>query len=231
MGSATYVALSGPLAWLRVTVFPLAPTAEVPDIADAGARLTGLSATAIGRTLGLIVLAVSPASPTFRQDHAMVFWGAVVGLAIVTGWAGTQWEATESLGTVPVVSHTLSAPLGETILFAMTASGGGLSFGVGSVAGVWIGAFLRSQIKGRFRWEACEDPLRRQIFGAGLMGVGAVTAMGCSIKQGPSAMSVLAWSEFRHPSTGKRARLHDGVHLLALGQPHRPGRAPGDPRQ
>ncbi|MGR3692652.1 MAG: YeeE/YedE thiosulfate transporter family protein, partial [Sagittula sp.] len=49
---------------------------------------------------------------------------------------------------------------------------------------------------GHFRWEACEDPreLRRQIFGAALMGGGAVVALGCSIGQGLSAFSVLAFS-------------------------------------
>ena len=77
----------------------------------------------------------------------------------------------------------------------MTSSGGGLSFGVGSVLGVLAGALLGSAIKGHFRWEACEDPreLRRQILGAVLMGFGAVLAMGCTIGQGVSAMSVLAY--------------------------------------
>ncbi|MDP5347884.1 MAG: YeeE/YedE family protein, partial [Paracoccaceae bacterium] len=43
---------------------------------------------------------------------------------------------------------------------------------------------------------ACEDPreLRRQITGAALMGVGAVLALGCTIGQGVSAFSVLAFS-------------------------------------
>jgi uncharacterized membrane protein YedE/YeeE len=82
------------------------------------------------------------------------------------------------------------------MLYAMTASGNELTFGIGSVLGVLIGAFIGSLIKGHFRWEACEDPreLRRQILGAALMGVGAVVALGCSIGQGLSAFSVLAWS-------------------------------------
>ena len=37
-------------------------------------------------------------------------------------------------------------------------------------------------------------PLRRQILGAVLMGLGAVLALGCSIGQGLSAFSVLALS-------------------------------------
>ena len=78
----------------------------------------------------------------------------------------------------------------------MTASARTLSFGVGSVTGVLLGAFVGSLIKGHFRWEACEDPreLRRQITGAMLMGAGAVIAVGCTVGQGLSAFSVLAFS-------------------------------------
>jgi uncharacterized membrane protein YedE/YeeE len=67
---------------------------------------------------------------------------------------------------------------------------------VGSVFGVGVGAFVGSLIKGHFRWEACEDPreLRRQIIGAGLMGMGAVIALGCTVGQGLSGFSVLAFS-------------------------------------
>ena len=127
---------------------------------------------------------------------ALVKDGPLVGLSVVIGWAGTQWIADNGFDGLQVDSHTFAAPIGETILWGMTASGQTLSFGIGSVAGVWIGAFIGSLIKGHFRWEACEDPreLRRQIIGASLMGVGAVLAMGCSIGQGLSAMSVLAWS-------------------------------------
>lgn len=78
----------------------------------------------------------------------------------------------------------------------MTGSLRPLSFAVGSVAGVWCGAFIGSLIRGHFRWEACEDPreLRRQIIGAALMGTGAVIAMGCTVGQGLSAFSLLALS-------------------------------------
>jgi hypothetical protein len=78
----------------------------------------------------------------------------------------------------------------------MTGSLRPVTFAVGSVAGIWIGAFIGSLIKGHFRWEACEDPreLRRQIVGAGIMGIGAVIAMGCTVGQGLTAFSVLSIS-------------------------------------
>jgi len=59
-----------------------------------------------------------------------------------------------------------------------------------------LGACLGSYSKGHFRWEACDDPreLRRQILGAAIMGPGAILAVGCSVGQGISAFSVLAFS-------------------------------------
>ena len=97
--------------------------------------------------------------------------------------------AQNGFDALPVVSHSFSAPLGETILWWMIGSAQPISFAVGSVAGVWCGAFIGSLIKGHFRWEACEDPreLRRQIFGAALMGAGAVIALGCTVAQSISA--------------------------------------------
>ena len=119
-----------------------------------------------------------------------------VGLAIVLALAGTAWVAATGFAGVPVASHSFAAPLGDSLLWWMTGSARPITFAVGSVAGVWAGAFLGSLIKGHFRWEACEDPreLRRQIIGAALMGAGAVVAMGCTIGQGLSAFSVLALS-------------------------------------
>lgn len=197
MGLAAYVTLAGPLAPLRVAFFDRPPSAAPGGIADGIGAATGVPATLVGLTLGAALLAVSlrggrAAGMTLGQ----VLWGGAVGLSVVSAWAGTHWIATRGFDALPVVSHSFSAPIGETILWAMTSSGAQLSFGVGSVAGVVLGAVVGSGLKGHFRWEACEDPreLRRQILGAALMGWGAVTAAGCSIGQGLSAASLLAWS-------------------------------------
>ena len=197
MGLASYATISGPLAYARVYLLPQERSSgEIPGIAHDLADLVGLSPSLIGILIGTAILLFTIAPKRIRTSKETLFWGAVVGLAVVIGWGGTQWVASNGFDGVRVESHTFSAPLGESMLWAMTASGQSLSFGIGSVAGVWLGAFIGSLIKGHFRWEACEDPreLRRQIFGAAMMGVGAVVAMGCSIGQGLSAMSVLAWS-------------------------------------
>ena len=197
MGLASYATIPGPVAWARVQLFPQGPAETTPGIAQSLADLLHVSVPVIGILIGAAILLATIAPARVRKVPANIFWGIVVGLAVVVGWAGTQWIATNGFDGIGPASHTFSAPLGEAMLWGMTASAGQqLSFGIGSVAGVWCGAFAGSLIKGHFRWEACEDPreLRRQIIGAAIMGVGAVIAMGCSIGQGRSAMPVLAWS-------------------------------------
>ena len=197
MGLASFATLSGPLAYARVRLFPQEPeTGAIPGIAHSLGNAIGISPNVLGLAIGVIILITVIAPQRVRNSAPTLIWGFVVGFAVIVAWAGTQWIASTGFDGTQVAAPTFSSPLGETMLWAMTASGQTLSFAIGSVAGVWCGAFIGSLIKGHFRWEACEDPreLRRQIIGAGLMGVGAVIALGCSIGQGLSAMSVLAWS-------------------------------------
>lgn len=196
VGLAAYATLSGPLAPLRVALFPQDPTDDLQGIAHLLGSTLGLAPGLAAGLVGLAMIALALADRRFRQSPSAIFWSAVVGLAIVSGWVGTTWVAQTGFSAEPVISHTFASPVGEAMLYVMTASARPLTFGVGSVAGVLLGAFAGSLVKGHFRWEACEDPreLRRQIIGAVLMGVGAVVAVGCTVGQGLSAFSVLAFS-------------------------------------
>ncbi len=196
MGIAAYAVMSGPLAWLRLELFPR------PFIEDG--VTAGLDAQAAGLVGGPpIVWAFSAAAllgawalngRAFRRSRAAAATALAVAAAVCLGWLGTAALADATLGGAPVASHSFTAPVGESILYLMTAYGGGLSFGVGSIAGVALGALLSGPLFRGMRWEACEDPreLRRQLAGAALMGVGGVVAFGCSIGQGLSAFAVLA---------------------------------------
>ncbi|SEO06982.1 YeeE/YedE family protein [Palleronia pelagia] len=197
MGISAYFTLAGPLSHFRVALFDRPAASEPQGFAQILGGVTGVSPVAIGLVAGLMILALTlRGARGAGMNMAQVGWGALVGLVIASAWAGTQWLATAGFDGLPVVSHTFSAPVGETILYAMTSSGSRLSFGIGSVCGIVFGAAIGSLANSRFRWEACDDPreLRRQIFGAALMGWGAVTAAGCSIGQGLSAFSLLAVS-------------------------------------
>ncbi len=198
MGLSAYVVLSGPLAQLRVSVFPQEDVVNdlPPGFAQLIGSITGVSFNLVGMVIGAAITIGALASRGLLAQPASIFWSAVVAAGVLSGWAGTSWVANGGFSGLPVVSHSFSAPVGESLLYAMTASARAPSFAVGSVAGVILGAFIGSLIKGHFRWEACEDPreLRRQITGAVLMGVGAVLALGCTVGQGISAFSMLAFS-------------------------------------
>jgi uncharacterized membrane protein YedE/YeeE len=196
MGLSAYVVMSGPLAHLRVAIFPVEMGADSPQSLGQVGETFGISAVSTGVVLGAVILLASVATKQMLASSGHIAWGAVVGLAVVSGWAGTYWIAATGFGNEPIETHTFAAPIGDTIYYAMTASGNTLSFSVGSVVGVVLGAFAGSLFKGHFRWEACEDPreLKRQMIGAALMGPGAVLAVGCSVGQGLSAFSLLAYS-------------------------------------
>lgn len=199
MGVSAWFTLSGPLAWLRNAAFPqqdVTPGDLPPGIAHWLSAQTGVGVEAVGIAIGLLILIVALSSRSFLRDGPALLWSAVVALAILSGWAGSYWVAVEGWEGLQTVSHSFSAPVGESLLYMMTGSVRAPSFAVGSVFGVALGAFAGSLFKGHFRWEACEDPreLRRQILGAALMGMGAVIALGCTVGQGLSGFSVLAFS-------------------------------------
>ncbi len=196
MGLSAYFVMSGPLAYTRVWLFPVERDAATAQSLTQLLSPLGASPAMTGSLIGGALLVVALSRSGMRTSYGQIFWAGVVGLAVCSGWLGTYWIAATGFEAEPIETHTFAAPVGDTIFYAMTASGNALSFSVGSVVGVVLGAALGSYSKGHFRWEACEDPreLRRQILGAAIMGPGAILAVGCSVGQGISAFSVLAFS-------------------------------------
>lgn len=195
MGIFGFVALSGPLAPLRVALFPQ-PDAGGPQGIVHDLSAIGLPPGVIVVAAALLPLAWALSYAPLRRKGKMIAWGVAAGLAVTWCFAATSWIAETSLGSVPVEGPSFTAPVGRTLIFLMTSTAGGITFSVGSVVGVMAGALLGSSLRGLFRWEACEDPreLGRQVGGAALMGVGGVVAMGCSVGQGVSGIATLAWS-------------------------------------
>ena len=196
MGVTAYVTLSGLLSAMRAELFPISPAVTPGGIGHVLASATGLAHNWIGIALGLALSAAAIALMRPERRLRRTVWGAAVGLAISSGFVGTYLVANTGFEPWPVVSHTFTAPIGGAIQYVMFSTAVGPSFGIGSVLGVVIGGFVGSLIRDGFRWEACDDPreLKRQMGGAALMGIGAVIAAGCSVGQGLSAMSLLAYN-------------------------------------
>jgi len=191
-----YMTLNGPLAGIRVLIFPEETSNGMQGIAHLLAGWTGASPLIFAAVIALGLVVWGLVYADLRANPTAIFWSAMVGVAIVSAWWGTTLIAQQSLDATRVESHSFVAPLGRALFYGMTSSAGGINFAVGSVTGVMLGGFLGSLIKGHFRWEACEDPqeLGRQMFGAALMGIGGVLALGCTIGQGITAFSTLSYS-------------------------------------
>ncbi|WP_349768741.1 YeeE/YedE family protein [Rhodobacter sp. NTK016B] len=196
MGIFGFITLSGPLAPLRVALFPQEPARAPQGIAVTLESVLGLPQLMTALIIAALFLIWALAYGPLRRAPRDIAWGVVAGLAIVMALLGTSWINRESFGEVGVEGLSFTAPVGRTLIYLMTSTAGGLNFSVGSVIGVMAGALAGSLWRGMFRWEACEDPreLGRQVGGAALMGIGGVIALGCSVGQGVSAFATLAWS-------------------------------------
>jgi len=134
------------------------------------------------------------AHASFLRSPRFIMTGAAIGIIIVLGWWATGVAGYDPFETRRVESFSFAAPLGETLLYLMLASGLQPDFPIGAVLGVVIGAFLAARATGRFRWEAPDDAreMKRHVLGAFLMGSGGIAALGCTIGQGVTGLSTLS---------------------------------------
>ncbi|MEO5696912.1 MAG: YeeE/YedE thiosulfate transporter family protein, partial [Burkholderiaceae bacterium] len=104
----------------------------------------------------------------------------------------TNTQRMESLSFVAPVAYTL-----DWLMFFSDRSKL-LTIGVVSVAGVVIGSAVLALLTRTFRWEGFRNAqdTGTHLIGAALMGVGGVTAMGCTVGQGLSGVSTLSLGSF-----------------------------------
>jgi len=199
---SAYMTLSGVLAPLRTGLVELFGGGAGERAVTLPAMLLAvlpdnLMSPVVARWIvaGLIAaVLLALALPGLRAAPLTLLAGAAIGVLIVAGWYLTGHLAADDFEPVPVESLTFVAPIGESLLYLMLASGMSADFGVCVVAGVLLGACAAALLSGRFSLQGFESPRRmlRQISGGVLMGVGGVLALGCSIGQGLSGFSTLA---------------------------------------
>ena len=214
---AAYATLRGITAVARVNsvdkVLQVLPAGQdLPSLAAhwaGGARQTW--ALALGGLLGLGLVAFVLARPEGRSAET---WLAGLGLG---GVVVAVWWVSGVLGFVPehpvtleasflatnsrrMESLTFVAPLAYSLdwLILFSDSSKVLTVGIVTSLGVVVGAAVVALATGSFRWEGFRgtEDTANHIVGAILMGVGGVTAMGCTIGQGLSGVSTLALGSF-----------------------------------
>jgi len=104
----------------------------------------------------------------------------------------TNSRRMESLSFVAPVAYTMD----WLILFSDTSRV--LTLGIVSTFGVVLGSGVAALLGGSFRWEgfAGVEDTANHVVGGLLMGIGGVTAMGCTVGQGLSGVSTLALGSF-----------------------------------
>lgn len=169
----------------------------------------------------------------YRKQYARILTGTSIGSVIVFGWLVTSFAHQHSFDPVQIEAGSFVVPVGDTIMQFATYTGVLPDYGVGLVLGVVLGAAISAFQKKDVRWEACDDAreLSRHLMGGFLMGVGGVFALGCTIGQGVTAVSVLAISApIVMASIAIGARM--GLGYLIEGSPfaafHALGRQPAE---
>lgn len=217
MAVAAYATMRGLFAVWRVNsvdrVALALPTGQdLPSlVAWAGGVEVRGAALVLGTVMGGALMLWALWSPLGRTADAL--WaglgiGAViVGVWWVSGSLGhlnehpqTLEEAFLATNSRRMESLTFVAPVAYTldwfILFSDRSKV--LTLGIVSTLGVVAGSAITALFTRTFRWEgfAGVEDTANHLMGAVLMGVGGVTAVGCTIGQGLSGVSTLALGSF-----------------------------------
>lgn len=191
LGIVAYMTLTGLFGpWRQALSEATAITPSMLSVPPGGTRLLVAGAIAVA----LVLFALRQAGSGKRW--ADLAGGAIVGLLVVMGWFATGVLGADDFEPVPLASLTFVAPIGDTIQYAMIATGMSLRFGIAVVAGVVTGAFLTALVRRQICLEGFESPrqMLRHMAGGALMGMGGALASGCSIGQGLTGLSTLSFS-------------------------------------
>ncbi|MFM2187103.1 MAG: YeeE/YedE family protein [Burkholderiaceae bacterium] len=179
------------------------------------ARTSGLSAAQgalwAGLVMGAGLVAWALRRPEGRSQDVLLgglgIGAATAALWWVSGVLGFVPEHPETLEAVVLAtnskgmeSFTFVGPVGYVVdwLTYFSDKSKVLTLGIVTVPGVIIGSWLVAWRSGQFRWESFRgtEDLVNHLVGAVLMGIGGVTAMGCTVGQGLSGVSTLAVGSF-----------------------------------
>ncbi|MGV6847415.1 MAG: YeeE/YedE family protein [Marinibacterium sp.] len=205
IGLFAYMTIGGLIGPLRVLLFtPLTSDLSVSgmETQSLGAFLSGMTGMAIATattvtTLGFagLLLVFCFASGSFRTSGKNIAAGVGLGLCVVAGWVLTGLAYDEFADNPSLISLTYVRPVGDTMDYLMRFTAfGAPTFAVATVAGALLGAFIGALLAGRLNLTTFADKsdTLRNMFGAALMGVGGVLALGCTIGQGLTGISTLA---------------------------------------
>ncbi len=204
MGLFGYMTLRGLVGMARVEMEAVT-NVDLSEMGLASQGMINMLALAVGgeaESLRLAFTAVVAAAlliycfkdAEFRSSPLNIAGGLVIGAMIPLGWWITGVLGYDDFEPLPLFSFTFVAPAGEGLQYLMTFSGSTINFGIATVGGIIVGSFLVAVSGKTFHVESFTDAddMIRHLFGATLMGIGGVLALGCTVGQGITGLSTLA---------------------------------------
>jgi uncharacterized protein len=217
LGISAFATLRGITAVMRVETVDRVhlelPTAQdLPTLLSTASGLAPQAlAAALGGGIALLLAAWVLRKPEGRSADVLL-GGVGIGLCIAALWwvsgrlgylpedPNTLEEAFVATNSRRMESLSMVAPVAYTLDWLMFFSDKSklLTLGIVSVAGVTLGAAAAALSSRSFRWESFANPsdLAHHLAGGVLMGVGGITAVGCTIGQGLSGVSTLSLGSF-----------------------------------
>ena len=136
----------------------------------------------------------------FVRRHKVSWWwsiaAVITGSSISLAWLLTSLHAANSFDVVQVQSISFTGPAADTLMGLINQPSLPLSFDIGLVPGVFLGALLAALVTREFKWQqfTSESGTARFLIGASMMGFGSMLAGGCAVGAGISGGSVLVIS-------------------------------------
>ncbi len=213
MGLAAFATMRGITAVLRVNTvdqvaFDMSPGSALPAWFAVQSGSDAASGWWIGALLGVLLIGWALAARGFRAHWHNWLAGVGIGATVAAMWwvsgrLGFVAEHPETLESVYLATNsgrmeslTFTAPMAYALdwLIYFSDASKVLTLAVVSVLGVVVGAWFDALASKSFRWEGFRDTqdTALHLVGAVCMGVGGVTAMGCTVGQGLSGLSTLS---------------------------------------
>jgi uncharacterized protein len=185
------------------------------DLPSLLAHASGVPRTSWAALLGLLVggglLLWALARPEGRRGDVLLGGVGVGTVVAVMWWVSGRWghvvehpltlqEAFVATNSQRMESLSFVSPLAYTIdwLILFSDASKVLTIGIVSTVGVVLGSAAMALATRNFRWEGFggAQDTANHLLGATLMGVGGITALGCTIGQGLSGLSTLSLGSF-----------------------------------
>ena len=213
LGLSAFATLKGITAVLRAGTIDRV-SVELPrgqDLPTLLAAWVGFSVPTVAAVLGLVLGGLLVAwvlrKPEGRSAEVWLGGAGIGGVVAAMWWVSgrlgylsedpnTLQEAFLATNSRRMEALSMVAPVAYTLdwLLFFSDKAKALTIGIVSVVGVVAGSASASLATRGFRWEgfANVEDLTNHLAGATLMGVGGVTALGCTVGQGLSGISTLS---------------------------------------